>query len=441
MPGIATQACHRPRRAIRKDPVDLLDFNDTATQPSLLEPTQDWRAKVPTVSQLTRRLRGHLENTFFDVWVRGEISSYRKPASGHAYLLLKDGGAQLRVCLFRPVMSRLKFALEDGMEVLIHGRVTIYEARGEYQIVGDTVEPVGTGALQLAFEQMKERLAQEGLFSADHKQPLPVLPQRIGVITSTTGAAIRDILKVLSRRFHDREILIFHASVQGDRAAGEIVSALKLVERWNAERPERAVEVLIVGRGGGSLEDLWPFNEESVARALHACPIPILSAVGHETDFTIADFVADVRAPTPSAAAELVLPRKEELVFQLRTLERRLTSPFLAQIEQKKLHLTHLGRRLVGPQQRLAAHRTEFQRAHQRLEQLMAHRARLWHAKLDTLAGKLDSLSPLRVLGRGYTLTQKPDGHLLRSATEAAPGEVIQTRFHDGLLASKVLPS
>lgn len=421
--------------------MDRLDFNDTANQTLPLEPSPDWRAKVPTVSQLTRRLRGHLENTFFDVWVRGEISSYRKPASGHAYLILKDGGAQLRVCLFRPVMSRLKFALEDGMEVLIHGRVTIYEARGEYQIVGDTVEPVGTGALQLAFEQMKSRLAEEGLFSAEHKKPLPLLPRRIGVITSTTGAAIRDILKVLSRRFSEREILIFHASVQGERAAGEIVSALKLVERWNVQRPERAVEVLIVGRGGGSLEDLWPFNEEVVARALYACPIPILSAVGHETDFTIADFVADLRAPTPSAAAELVLPRKDELVFQIRTLERRLSGPFFAAIEQKKLHLTHLSRRLIGPQQRLAAFRTEFERAQPRLNQIMEHRARLLRARLEALAGRLDSLSPLRVLGRGYTLTLKEDGYLLRSAAQAAPGEVIHTRFHDGILASQVLPS
>lgn len=399
----------------------------------------DWRAKVPTVSQLTRRLRGHLENTFFDVWVRGEISGFRKPASGHAYLVLKDAGAQLRICLFRPVMSRLKFQIEDGMEILIHGRITIYEARGEYQMVGDAVEPVGTGALQLAFEQLKNKLAGEGLFDPAFKKTLPLLPRRIGVITSKTGAVFHDILKVLGRRFPEREILLFPASVQGDRAAGEIVSALAQVEKWNAQTPDRAVEVLIVGRGGGSLEDLWPFNEEKVARALFACPIPIISAVGHETDFTIADFVADMRAPTPSAAAELVVPKKEELVFQVRTLERRLVTFFQRRLDQIKLHLTHLGRRLVSPEQRLKRVRLGIAKLEGALHTAWRNQLEGKKNQLSGKMGRLHALSPLQVLARGYSLTYSADGKIVRGALSIQPGDALETRFADGVVKSEVL--
>ncbi len=411
-------------------------------EPSLLtDAAGDWRAKVPTVSQLTRRLRGHLENTFFDVWVRGEISGFRKPSSGHCYLVVKDAGAQIKVCLFRPTMSRLKFALEDGMEVLIHGRVTVYEPRGEYQLVGDAVEPFGAGALQKAFEQLKAKLSAEGLFEPSRKKTLPLLPRRIGVVTSPTGAAVRDILKVLHRRFAEREILIFPTSVQGDRAAGEIVAALKLVEKWNEQQPARAVEVLIVGRGGGSLEDLWPFNEEAVARAMARCSLPIISAVGHEVDFTIADFVADVRAPTPSAAAELVLPKKEELVFQVQTLERRMVAVFRKQLDQWKLHVGHLSRRLISPQQRLGLLRAEFRKVSLRLLAAMDGRNRLLRSRLATATGRLDALSPLRVLGRGYSLTTRAGGEVIRAASELKQGDLISTRFPDGVVRSEVLPS
>lgn len=411
-------------------------------EPSLLtDAAGDWRAKVPTVSQLTRRLRGHLENTFFDVWVRGEISGFRKPSSGHCYLVVKDAGAQIKVCLFRPTMSRLKFALEDGMEVLIHGRVTVYEPRGEYQLVGDAVEPFGAGALQKAFEQLKAKLSAEGLFEPSRKKTLPLLPRRIGVVTSPTGAAVRDILKVLHRRFAEREILIFPTSVQGDRAAGEIVAALQLVEKWNEQQPDRAVEVLIVGRGGGSLEDLWPFNEEVVARAMARCSLPIISAVGHEVDFTIADFVADVRAPTPSAAAELVLPKKEELVFQVQTLERRMVAVFRKQLDQWKLHVGHLSRRLISPQQRLGLLRAEFRKVSLRLLAAMDGRNRLLRSRLATATGRLDALSPLRVLGRGYSLTTRAGGEVIRAASELKQGDLISTRFPDGVVRSEVLPS
>lgn len=228
----------------------------------------DWRTKVPSVSQLTRRLRGHIENAFFDVWVKGEISNLKKPSSGHLYFNLKDTHAQLRAVMFRNAFSKLKFDLKDGMEILLHGTLTIYEARGDYQIVADSTEPVGVGALQMAFEQLKQKLQAEGLFDPKHKKPLPTLPTRIGIITSPTGAAVKDILNVLQRRFSNREIFILPTNVQGEKAAPEIVAAIQNAQDWNHSHPDRAIEVLIIGRGGGSLEDLWPFNEEIVARAI-----------------------------------------------------------------------------------------------------------------------------------------------------------------------------
>ncbi len=417
-------------------------LNPTAlskADPAPLALTVDWKSKVPTVSQVTRRLRGHLENAFFDVWVRGEISNYRKPASGHAYLVLKDAGAQLRTCLFRPVLSKLKFQIEDGMEVLVHGRISVYEARGEYQMVGDTVEPVGAGALQLAFEQLKSRLQQEGLFAADRKKPLPVLPRCIGVVTSQTGAAIHDILNVINRRFPQREILIFHAAVQGAAASREIVRALKLAESYNQANPPRPVEVLIVGRGGGSIEDLWCFNEENVARAMSLCEIPIISAVGHEVDFTIADFVADMRAPTPSAAAELVLPKYEDLALQVQSMERRLIQVLRGRLEQRKFHLAHLGRRLISPTERIARLRGDFEKMTRRLRTSMTQRLALTQARLKAASQKLDALSPLKTLGRGFTLARKTDGTLLRAAAQLSPGDRIRLRFADGSADAEVL--
>ncbi|MBY0371621.1 exodeoxyribonuclease VII large subunit [bacterium] len=399
---------------------------------------QDWKLRVPTVSQLTRRLRGHVEGTFFDVWVRGEISNYRKPASGHAYLVLKDAGASMRICIFRPALSKLKFALEDGMEVLVHGRISVYEPRGEYQLVGDAVEPVGSGALQAAFEQLKAKLAEEGLFSAERKRPLPTLPRRIGILTSPTGAAVRDILNVLSRRFADREIYIFPASVQGAKAAPEIVAAFEQVTWWNTHHPDKAIEVLIAGRGGGSLEDLWPFNEESVARAIAACPVPTISAVGHETDFTIADFVADLRAPTPSAAAEIAVPRKEDLVFQVEALEKRLLSPLRHGLQSSRLRLSQMGRRLVSPGQRLALLRQSFTSTDARLKLSIAQALRRKQERTSRASGKLDALSPLRVLSRGFALASV-DGAILRSASLAKPGQKLHTRLSDGVIVSEVL--
>jgi exodeoxyribonuclease VII large subunit len=401
----------------------------------------DWKTKVPSVSQLTRRLRGHIENAFFDVWVKGEVSNFKKPSSGHVYFNLKDANAQLRSVMFRGSLSKLKFQIQDGMEILLHGTLTVYEARGDYQIVADSAEPLGTGALQLAFEQLKKKLQAEGLFNPEHKKALPPLPKRIGIVTSPTGAAVKDILNVLSRRFNEREILILPTSVQGEKAAGEIVAALKLAEEWNNSHPDRALDVLIVGRGGGSLEDLWPFNEESVARAMFDCPIPIISAVGHEIDITIADFVADLRAPTPSAAAELVVPRKEDLIQLVAQQQSRLTSLFKKQLVQIRLHLGHLSSRLVDPRERIRHMKERFQILEQKLFSSFHHRLKFLRNRLEGQVQILHSLSPLQVLARGFSLTYTNKDNMIHSVKEVKPGQIIATQLHDGKFFSEVLPT
>src|SRR5579863_5086030 len=276
--------------------------------------------KIFRVSELSREIRNRLERDFPDLWVTGEISNLRSAPSGHYYFTLKDQNAQLRAVCFRGQARYLKFKPEDGLSVIARGQLTIYEARGEYQLVVEFLEPAGLGALQLAFEQLKANLAGEGLFEAARKKPLPVLPRTIGVVTSPTGAVIRDILRVLKRRFRNMNVLLYPVKVQGEGAAKEISEGIEYFNRHTL------VDVMIVARGGGSLEDLWAFNEEVVARAIASSKIPVISAVGHETDFTIADFVADLRAPTPSAAAELVIQAKSELLQQLDSLFSRLAS-------------------------------------------------------------------------------------------------------------------
>ncbi|NQW44821.1 MAG: exodeoxyribonuclease VII large subunit [Deltaproteobacteria bacterium] len=401
----------------------------------------DWRAKVPSVSNLTRRLRGHIENSFFDVWVKGEISNFKKPVSGHAYFNLKDANAQLRAVMFRGSLSKLKFQLKDGMEILLHGTMTVYEARGDYQLVADAAEPLGAGALQLAFQQLKARLHEEGLFDARHKKTLPTLPKRIGIVTSSTGAAVKDILKVISRRFNEREILIIPTSVQGDKAAAEIVMALKSAEEWNQIHPDRALEVLIVGRGGGSLEDLWPFNEEIVARAIFKCTIPIISAVGHEIDVTIADYVADLRAPTPSAAAEVVLPKKEDLVLMIEQQQQRIRSLFKKHLLQLRMHLGHLSNRLLDPRERIRHMKERFRTLELKLISSIQNRLKFLRKRLEGQFQMLHSLSPLQVLSRGYSLTQTTENRIIASIKEVSPGQTIVTRLHDGNIYSEILPN
>ncbi len=398
----------------------------------------DWKKDIPTVSQLTRRVRGHLESAFTEVWVRGEISNFRKPTSGHAYLVLKDATAQLRTVIFRPVMGKLRFALEDGMEVLVRGRLSVYEARGEYQLIGDHVEPVGQGALQLAFEQLKARLLAEGLFEAAHKKPIPALPRRIGIVTSPTGAAVRDILKVLNRRFSNLDIIVFPASVQGDKAAGEIAAAIERAHLWSEQNPTRALEVLIVGRGGGSFEDLWCFNEELVARALFRSTIPTISAVGHEVDVTIADFVADLRAPTPSAAAEMVVPNKADVLAMIDQLEGRLERSLVRRLEQIRLHLGHLTNRLVDPRERIRRLREQLVQTERRLGLAMRYVIENRRKRFERAANLLHALSPLAVLGRGYSLTQKVNGDFVRRFDEVDTGDHLITRVEHGTIQSTV---
>ncbi|MBI1859689.1 MAG: exodeoxyribonuclease VII large subunit [Deltaproteobacteria bacterium] len=425
----------------------MLETKELTNQPVLpvdAPLTADWRLKVPTVSELTRRLRGHIENSFFDVWVRGEISTLRKPGSGHSYFTLKDTNAQLSGVLFRGAASKLKFQVEEGMEVLAHGSVTVYEARGQYQLVCDTIEPCGVGALQLAFEQLKSRLNQEGLFDAKKKRVLPFLPKHIGIVTSATGAAVRDVLKVISRRFPDRQITIFPCAVQGEKAASEIVTALNLAEKWNSLCAQGGsgrlpVEVLIVGRGGGSLEDLWPFNEEIVARKLATCSIPTISAVGHEIDFTIADFVSDLRAPTPSAAAEIVFPKLEDLIYQVETRRERLELLMKKRLQQLRLHLGHLSQRLLDPRERIRQLKDQFRKEIDHLTQAMRTRLQFARRRLENGAGLLQSLSPLQILGRGYSVTRTPEGTIVRSVRAVKPGDTIQTQLPDGTLSSQVL--
>ena len=390
--------------------------------------------------ELTRRIRGLLEGTFLDVWVRGEISNFRKPVSGHAYFILKDATSQLRVVMFRHNLSKHKFQIQDGMEILLHGSITVYEARGDYQLVADSIEPVGMGALQLAFEQLKGRLQKEGLFDPKHKKLLPLLPKRVGIVTSSTGAAVKDILKVLARRFFNLEILILPTSVQGEKAAGEICLAIDFAETWNRQYPERALDVLIVGRGGGSIEDLWPFNEEIVARRIFACSLPVISAVGHEIDFTIADFVADVRAPTPSAAAEMVTQNKAELVERVKVFLGRIIQSVEGRIREHRLHVGHLSQRLKDPRDRIRKLHERFQISLETLTRVIKNRNAISRQKLQNSVQLLDSLSPLQVLGRGYSITATEQGQILRSAINIVPRSIICTRFSDGTIRSEVLP-
>ncbi len=409
---------------------------------SLSTPTADadYRKNVPTVSQITQKLKSIVEGSFGQLWVRGEISNFRKSAPGHAYFILKDATAQMRAVAFRSSLSKVKFALHDGMEVLAHGKIQVYEPRGEYQITLDALEPMGLGPLQLAFEQMKKKLQQEGLFEASRKKKLPFLPTRIGFVTSPTGAAIRDMLTVGRSRFPDRHYLLFPAMVQGERAAPEIVRAIAWAQAWNLDHPDESLDVLVIGRGGGSLEDLWPFNEEMVARAIASCPLPTVSAVGHEIDFTIADFVADLRAPTPSAAMEMILPKQRDLERTIQVHEDKLRALIQKKLDQQRLHLGHLAARLMSPVERLKAYRTQLETSFQRMTSALRAQINLCREKLSAQARLLDSLSPLAVLHRGYSLTQSLEGKILESVEEQwlVSGARLRTSLRDGEVISQV---
>jgi exodeoxyribonuclease VII large subunit len=446
-------------------------------------PGQPKRAEEPpvySVSRLTREIRHVLESALGSVTVEGEVSNFKAAASGHLYFNLKDEGAQVRCIMFRQAAQGLRFQVEDGLQARVRGRVTVYEARGEYQIQVLLLEPQGVGALQLAFEQLKRKLEAEGLFDPARKRPLPFLPRGIGIVTSPQGAAIRDMLTVLERRFPGMPVLICPARVQGQGAAEEVAAGIATLNRL---AKEQQLDVLIVGRGGGSVEDLWAFNEEVVARAIHASRLPVISAVGHEVDFTIADFVADVRAPTPSAAAELAVPNRVDLLAtagglrgqlvhrishlleRLRErqegLRARLGSPeaLLDQLAQRAddlagrlaqaqaVRLGHARERVREGRDKVLILRpdrlTPLSRAavrqweHRLAPALRGHVARLGE-RVHAQAGLLDALSPLTVLGRGYAVPLTEGGRTLRSVTQAGVGDEVRLRLKDGELDTRV---
>lgn len=435
---------------------------------------------VLSVTELTLRIRDLLELELGSVWVEGELSNCRVWNTGHLYFTLKDGSSQIRGFMFRSALRYLKFKPADGLHVIARGKLTVYEPKGDYQLLCEHLEPAGLGALQLAFDQLKKRLEADGLFNAARKRPLPVLPRKIGIVTSLEGAAIRDIIKVLRRRYANAHLVVRPARVQGEGAALDLARGLSAVARVTG------VDVIIIGRGGGSIEDLWAFNEEIVARAIARSPVPVISAVGHETDVTIADFVADVRAPTPSAAAELVVSRKDEFCSRIDRLQGRLTAAvggrlqafgrrlhyadgrpafagFNARLAMQARHLTelshalaralhasvelrvrrvqHIERRLLALDagRRLAAIRTRLVAAEGRLVHGVVRCHDSARARLGSATGRLESLSPLGVLARGYSVCWNSDRtRALRDAAEAQSGDRVRVTLSRGELECEV---
>lgn len=392
-----------------------------------------------SVTEFSNRVKRCLEPQFSNVAVTGELSNYRGPHhSGHVYCNLKDSGAQVRLIIWRGTFERLKFKLSDGLEVTIVGKLDVYARRGEYSLVATSVQPKGVGGLQLAFQQMYERLEQEGLFDPGHKKPLPEYPQRIAVITSPTGAAIHDIITTAQRRNRLVEILVYPAKVQGEGAAEQVARAIR---RLNALNASLGIDAMIVGRGGGSLEDLWAFNEEAVARAIYDSEIPVVSAVGHEVDTTIADLVADYRAPTPTAAAEILVPELAGMVELVTEYQLKLGRGLRHTLELWRGRLETMRERLagLGPLNQL---RREQQRLDYLLEGLkwsMHHRLKDRKEKLNALGAHLEALSPLKVLERGYSITRNAQGKVIKKASEVSEGETITSKVADGEIISKVV--
>ena len=391
-----------------------------------------------TVTQLNTYIKSLLEGdpNLTSVFVSGEISNFTNHyRSGHFYLSLKDEKSVVKSVMFATYARRLRFLPEDGMKVIARGHIGVYEPTGQYQLYIEDLQPDGVGALNLAFEQLKERLAAEGLFEREHKKTIPAYPEKIGVITSPTGAAVRDILQITARRWPLAQIVLAPVLVQGSQAPGQIVAALREMDR------QRACDVIILGRGGGSMEDLWAFNDESVARAVYACSLPVVSAVGHETDFTICDFVADLRASTPSAAAELCTPDWREELAQVRSYHRYFQQEAKGLVEylRQSLDLLVQDSPWGQPAGFLAGHRAEVQGLELRLEQAFRRRVAEKQKRLAVLSGTLDALSPLKVLSRGYAVVQGQDGTLLKQAKTVQPGERVQIRLAEGCLSAEIL--
>jgi len=434
-----------------------------------------------TVSELTEQLKGLLEGHFGSVWVEGEVSNHGAPASGHHYFTLKDEGAQVRCIMFRHQAMYSNFLPEDGHKVLAHARISVYEPRGEYQLVVDRIEPLGVGALEIAFRELKEKLATEGLFDADRKKPVREFPRKVGVVTSGTGAAIRDILKTITSRSSLVDILVYPVKVQGEGAATQIAEAIKTLD--SARNPWGKLDAIIVGRGGGSLEDLWAFNEEIVARAIAECRTPVISAVGHETDFSISDFVADERVATPTAAAQRVAPRQADIVHRfevfrsrmgytidgiLRHMEEKLIGLRRAlpdprrTIEERSIRLDELAARIerhlaseinlhaqnlggLGTRlarapliERIDRRRAETDDAFRRLASSAAHRMDTADSSLRAVGARLGALNPLAVLDRGYAVARKEDGTIIRNQQQVQIGEDIKVTLSKGAVTAQV---
>ena len=393
------------------------------------------KRNVYSVAELTKKIKFVLEENFSNIWVQGEISNCRKAASGHIYFTLKDEAAVIKAVLFRGYQRAVRFELADGLNVIVHGSVDVFDKRGEYQIIVDLIEPVGLGALQLAFEQLKEKLQKEGLFDESHKKQIPAFPDTIGVITSPTGAALRDILNVVERRYKGIKVIIYPVLVQGEGAAEEIADAIKKANlRGEAD-------VLIVGRGGGSIEDLWPFNEEIVARAIYHSDKPIISAVGHEIDYTISDFVADMRAPTPSAAAELVVKNKQELLNRSKELSMRLYSSLERMISQKKEKASYYSAELLL--RRINALINEKNLILDDVSRSLSNQIEACLTKnrgrFEKAVGQLNALSPLNTLARGFAIILKlPENKPVFSISDVNKGDEIKTRLKDGVLLSRI---
>jgi len=443
---------------------DLLPDSDTASG-------GDGGRHIFTVSELNREARSILEGSFPSIWIEGEVSNLARPASGHMYFSLKDSRAQVRCALFKNRAMKLATQPDNGMQVLVRANVSLYEGRGEFQLIVEYLEPAGAGALQRQFEELKKKLDAEGLFRTEDKQPIPTIPRSVGVITSPSGAAIRDILSVLRRRWPGIEVIIYPAAVQGNEAPAELRRMLANAEQRNE------VDVLIISRGGGSLEDLWAFNDEAFARAIHACLIPTISAVGHEIDFTIADFVADLRAATPSAAAETVSPSRDQLLRQLEKyegllsrnvnqrlrslkervngLERRLPHPqrTLQQFSQRLDDLSLRSQRAIkgkiqhdqsrlnrltsllgvqNPKRQLQQQRQRCQQLNSQLQRAMNHVLEKKKERWSRLSHNLNTVSPLATLERGYAIVQKPGGLVVREAAQLTNNEEVTARFGKG---------
>jgi len=390
---------------------------------------------VYTVSELTKYIRMIVEESFPGVWVEGEISNFIFHSSGHMYFSLRDAGSTLKCAFFKHANQKLKFKPKDGMKVIALGSVSVYEARGDYQLIVEEVEPKGIGALQLQFQQLKEKLLKEGLFDDKYKVSIPFLPTRIGVVTSPTGAAIQDILNIARRRFANIEIIINPVKVQGADAKDEIAAAIRQFNEL------KNIDVMIVGRGGGSLEDLWPFNEEVVARAIFASKIPVISAVGHEVDYTISDFVADFRAPTPSAAAELVIPRKEDLVNLIKTALERLNNAIFDKLGLLKEMLDNLKESYIlrQPLNYIIQRQQRIDDLRKDMSLSIGHMVDMSGEKFNRITSKLEALSPVSVLKRGYSVTTKlPEGVIVKEALSLKLGDHIETRLGQGRFRSRV---